>query len=98
MKWISTTIKKIYLDKILTGEKRIERKVGNEFWEPRLTKALHELACGREVGLNLLCSQKNHKFKVKEIEKIVLPTGMRKEIDGVKTQIWFEIHIGDEIK
>lgn len=97
MRWISTTIKRKWLDKILSGEKTIERKVASEYWEPRISKARHELACGHEVGLNLLCYRDCHKFKVLKIERQILPTGQRRDIDGVMTQIWFEIHIGDEI-
>jgi hypothetical protein len=101
MRWISTTIKKKYLDQILFGTKNIERKVANEYWNKRLNKILADFTPSNRgkikgVGLSLLCGQESYKFKVTHIYKRHLSMGQ--EIDGVWTKDWWEIHIGDRIE
>ena len=63
--WISTTIKKPWLDKILSGEKPNELKGKNKYWETRIEPLLN-MKCG-EVGLNLLNGRDSYKFLIKEI-------------------------------
>lgn len=99
MKWISTTIKEKWLAKILSGEKKIERKITNEFWKKRLLKFVPEDFEERvdisEIGLNLLCGTFCHKFKVNSVVHCRSSTSLK--IDDEWTREWFEIHIGDEI-
>lgn len=93
MKFISTTIKRKWLDKILSGEKTIERKVYTKFW----TKRLEPLTkTDEKIGINLLCGRKSYKFKVTKVE--FNATEDPTEIDGVWTLLWYDIHIGERIK
>lgn len=92
VKWISTTIKRKWLDPILSGEKKFESKVANEFWTLRLEKLMGE----DDVGLCLVCGRDVHKFKVVSVTKHHDDQPIN--IDGWLTRDWFEIEIGEEIK
>jgi len=92
--YISTTIKKIWMDKILSGEKTSEFKVASVFWIKRLTGArivLDQLQ--QPVRINFLCGQIAYKFIVKEI----LFHNKPMVIDGVKTQMYYEIKLGQQL-
>jgi len=93
MKWISTTIKRVWLDKILSGEKTSEFKVASDFWKKRLT-------CGHyapgELGINFLCGRVAVKYEVLWIQLWALP-GQIKNIDGKVVREWYEIHLGERI-
>ena len=91
MKYISTTIKRKHLDKILSGEKTIERKVATPYWNPRLNNILRNIKLSERgriegVGLNLLCGQENYKFRAASLFKA--RSACPKEIDGVLTNEW----------
>jgi len=90
MRWISTTIKRKWLDKILSGEKEQEYKGATEFWNKRLTKILE---CGEEIGINFLCGRESYKFEVMDINHYY---GMR-EIDGTEYESFYEIRLGKPI-
>lgn len=91
MKNISTTIKKKWLDKILSGDKTIEYKGDTPFWRKRLDKLLY---CGEDVVITFLCGRKSYKFKV---EKIFLFIGER-VIEGTCYNAFYEIHLGEQIQ
>ena len=94
MKWISTTIKRVWLDKILSGEKTSEFKVASDFWMKRLT-------CGHyapgELGINFLCGRKAVKYNVTRIVFWGMP-GQRMNIDGKVVKEWYEIVLGERIR
>ena len=94
MKWISTTIKKKWLEKILSGEKTVERKVANEFWTKRLEKFV-DGTFQDDIGINFLCGCESYKFKVININKCYWRDGF--DIDGVITQEWYEIRLGEQL-
>ncbi len=93
--WISTTIKKKYLDKILEGEKTIEYKKGSEFWKKRLEKHLGVFKSG-SLGINFLCGQKTYKFDVLQV--IHISNRLKEiEIDGEKVDDYYKIYIGERL-
>lgn len=94
-KWISTTIKRIHLDPILSGEKTIEYKVASPFWEKRLKK--HMGYHGREsnIGINFLCGRESVKYKVFMLTRMHDKKPM--DVDGVLVNTWYEIHLGERI-
>ena len=98
MYWIPTTIKRKYLDKILAGKKTIEQKVDSDHWRPRMERAAHELANDRAVGTCFLCGRQVVKYKVNAVSRGIVDTGKRIQIDEVLTQIWWDIHLGDQIQ
>ena len=91
MYWISTTIKKKYMEKILNGEKTMECKGATPFWEKRLDK----LMMAGSVGINFLCGNKPYKFQVTGITKTRNKNG--RLIDGVMYYVYYKIDIGDRI-
>ena len=90
MKWISTTIKRKHLDKILSEEKTIEFKGATPFWMKRLDKLM--LYDG-DIAINFLCGRESYKFRV---EKILYCVG-RRVIDGILHDEFYEIHLGEQI-
>ena len=94
MKWISTTIKKKWINKILSGEKKVEYKNKSEYWQKRLEK-ISAIDIKNGVGINFLCGQEAYKFKVIKIDSITSETP--KNIDGVECHSWYEIHLGERI-
>lgn len=92
MKWISTTIKKKWMVKILSGEKTIEYKGATDFWRPRLDKIMINHS-DKEIGINFLYGRVPYKYKV---ENIYYYYGDR-VIDGVLHHGFYEIHLGDRI-
>jgi hypothetical protein len=93
--WIPTTIKAKWFNKILSGEKTIERKVASNHWKPRLEKAKLIKANGGKVGISFLCGQTSTKYEVLKI--ISCHSNIGWEVDGVRTSDWYEIHLGDPI-
>jgi len=96
MKWISTTIKRKWMDKILSGEKRVEFKGMTDFWKTRLLPL-----CGRgDVAINFLCGRESYKYNVLVVEGFFddLDDGAYKDIDGVRYNEWFEITLGGRIE
>lgn len=101
MYWIPTTIKKKWLELIISGEKTIEYKVDSAHWEPRMAKAMSELAFGREVGASFLCGQESVKYKVTKVERIFLPKIRGKpgfDLDGKEVWRYYEVHLGERIE
>lgn len=94
MRWISTTIKKKYMDEILSGEKDVEYKGSTYFWDRRLDE-LNKFPVV-DVGINFLCGQKSYKFKVTDVTKYWNPDGII--IDGKHYMEWWEISIGERIE
>ena len=92
MKWISTTIKKKWMDKILSREKRVEYKQHSDFWKKRLDPLLR---CYDKICINFLCGQISYKFEVIYIEYINVHWGM--DIDGKTHNEYYAIYIGDKI-
>jgi len=91
--WISTTIKKKYMDKILSGDKKFELKGDIIYWRQRLDKLIGK----KNVTINFLCGQKSYKFKVKNITKIEHPFEDTVEIDGIFYSGYYEIGIGERL-
>ncbi len=94
--WISTTIKKKYMELILSGKKTTEYKENTEFWNKRLNKIMNK----RNIAINFLCGRINYKFEV----KIIIPyfdysnDGCFIDIDEKKVYEWWEIRLGKRIK
>ena len=91
MKNISTTIKRKWLDQILSGIKTVEYKGATPFWRKRLNKLLY---CGEDVVITFLCGRVAYKFKV---VKIFYYEGSR-VIEGTCYNAFYEIHLGEQIK
>lgn len=89
MCWISTTIKKEYMDRILNGDKNCELKGDTVFWSKRLDKLIGK----GNVAINFLCGQESYKFKVNSITKFEHPI----IIDEVNYDGHYEILIGDRL-
>jgi len=108
MNWISTTIKRKWLDKILSGEKKSELKVCNEYWSKRIKPLIKIQAANNwgplPIGINFLCGNPNHPTKPGicakyQVEKITIwHSTTPEDIDGVMTKEWYEIHLGDRIQ
>lgn len=90
MKRISTTIKRVWMDKILSGEKTIEYKGAIPHWRARLHKFLY---CGEDIQITFLCGRKPYRF---EVLKIFYYEGDR-IIDGTLHRAFYEIHLGEQI-
>lgn len=103
MKWISTIIKKKWMDKILSGEKTSEYKVSSNFWGKRIENLADNLTFDRtsdpnhhrfiakDISINFLCGRKSYKYKVTEIIRHFTPM----MIDGVSCNKYIEIKLGD---
>lgn len=84
---ISTTIKRFYMDQILSGKKRTEFKEYNEYWCKRLP--------GNRSGIiNFLCGQISYKYTYTDIEVVLTPIAL---VDVIKTPKCFAIHLGERI-
>lgn len=91
---ISTTIKKIWLDKILSGEKSIEFKIASNHWNKRLLR-LTDPRWTRPIEINFLCGRDSYRFRVESVEIIIDPDGF--DIDGEITNEYYAIHLGKRI-
>jgi len=92
MKKITTTIKKEYLDKILSGEKTIEYKGNTEFWSTRLDKLM---LIQDKVIINFICGRKSYKFEVWRIERQEDFNGFI--INNKSYNSYFKIYLGNRI-
>lgn len=92
---MSTTIKRKYLDPIRLGEKKIERKVANAYWDPRLKRAQETLNNGGRVSITFVCGQEVDRYQVNMI--MHRKSLVAFEVDMKLTHEWWEIYIGDEI-
>lgn len=90
---ISTTIKKIYMDKILSGEKTSEYKANTPFWNKRLIKYINRLTDEDPLIITFLCGQKSYKYYVKDVICVPLPM----VIDGKKVDCYWEIQLGKKV-
>lgn len=90
--WLSTTIKKKWMDKILSGEKTSETKVASQYWNNRINKIIETPL--KLDGINFLCGQKCYKYEILDI----IWHNDATEIDGFPTQYWWEIVLGKRIK
>jgi len=89
-KWITTTIKCVYLDKIISGEKTHEFKGKTKFWKTRLDKLLDY---DGPIGINLLCGQEAVKFDVPRI----IWWDKEGKIDGKTYDSYYAIEIGERL-
>lgn len=94
MKCISTTIKKVHMDAILSGLKTIEYKGSKAFWRLRL-KPLMFCDFDEDIYINFLCGRKSYKFEVIDIRYV--ESWKRMKIDENLFCFWFEIHLGGQI-
>lgn len=107
VKKISTTIKKVYMDQILAGTKKIEYKGNTEFWNKRLIKFTesknlvdNKVNCHilsykvPNVVITFLCGSQPYKYKVEKISYVP----ERKHIDGIIYDVHWQIHLGDRIQ
>ena len=94
--WISTTIKKKYMELILSGKKTTEYKENTEYWNKRLNKIKNK----KNIAINFLCGRINYKFEVILIEAFFdySNDGCFIDIDGKKVYEWWEIRLGKRIK
>lgn len=84
---ISTTIKRKYMDAILSGQKDVEYKAYNEYW----CKRLH----GNSSGvINFLCGQQCYKYKYTAVDVIDTPQSVS---DVIKTAKCFAVHLGRRV-
>lgn len=91
--WISTTIKKKWLDKILDGTKTSEYRKATPFW---MNRFLHiSITMPQKVGLNLLCGRLAYKFDVISLLEHEDDTPF--DLDGEKVYHYFEIVLGERI-
>jgi hypothetical protein len=90
MKWVSTTIKKVWMDEILAGRKCIEYKDRSEYWKKRLEDLAYNVGTHTGHGINFLCGRKSYKFRIDRIE---MKCGAM-IIDNKPSNSWYEIHIG----
>jgi hypothetical protein len=95
LKWISTTIKKIYYEKIKDGSKRREYKEYSEYWKKRI-EPLILIQNNEDIGINFLCGRDNHKRWVLYIQYVKVPWFY----DVVEKQLreLYIIELGEEIK
>jgi len=94
MEWISTTIKKKWMDQILSGETDTELIGANNFWDKRLGKLITK--DDGLVAINFLCCQKAYAFKVKEI--LYVSTLCPKKIDEKYYKTYWKIRLGARIR
>jgi hypothetical protein len=94
MKWISTTIKKKWMDLILDGTKCAEYKANTKFWNKRLEPLVDKFFLDDEIGINFLCGQKSYKYRVVHIRH---HNRHPLDIDGVQVTDWYEIQLGKRI-
>lgn len=94
MRNITTTIKKVYMDKILSGEKTSEYKTNSEFWNKRLTKFVGQCFDEDPVIITFLCGRKSYKYRVLNVMCVPLP----KEIDGVVSDCYWDIRLGKRME
>ena len=94
---ISTTIKKVWLDKILSGEKTVERKRATQFWITRLQPFVGKtVAQMSQTQINFLCGKYAIKYRVKTVVR--LHSGTPIDIDGVPATDWYEIYLGERVE
>jgi len=86
---ISTTIKGLWMDKILSGEKTSEYKGNSDFWWKRLTKFIGHRFDKEPVFITFLRGRMSYKYRV----KCVLFYPVPKEIDGVVYDCYWEIRL-----
>ena len=100
--WISTTIKRMYMDKILSGEKTVEYKSLIPYWDRRVGKFLHKALFANSnpptlpKGINFLCGRKSYKFKITMIR--IEATSPDIPTDVVSTGGCYAIHLGERIE
>lgn len=94
MKWISTTIKKIYYEKIKDGSKRREYKEYSEYWKKRI-EPLILIQNQEDIGINFLCGRENHKRWVLYLQYINTPWFYG--VDGKELYELYIIELGEEI-
>ena len=92
MKWISTTIKRIYMNEIILGTKKREYKIYNEFWKKRLDPLI---GIEEEIGINFLCGQMPYKYHVQFIQYVNI--NWNYDIDGNRVNEFYIIYLGDRI-
>ena len=93
---ISTTIKKKWMEQILSGAKTSELKDDTMFWYDRLNKArlkLHRDA--EQVHINFLCGRKSYRFAVTNIDYF---HNHFLVIDGKECASYWEIHLGEQLR
>lgn len=78
---ISTTIKRKWMDKILSGEKTVEYKPVNDYWKPRIDGKRHTM-------INFLCGH-----EMLRIESIVTPL----DIGEFAETECYAIHLGERV-
>lgn len=88
MNTISTTIKRKYLDRILSGEKNVEYKGATPYWKKRLEKNLGLYY--KDLAIVFVCSQEAYRFTVTN----VVHRYESKVIDGVRYESYYAIHLG----
>jgi hypothetical protein len=98
---ISTTIKKEYMEAILKGEKKVEYKSINPYWNKRILtrQAYLEILVGKNAieqhkVINFLCGRKSYKFKIKKITLDRTPTELEMIVGY---PFCYHIHLGERI-
>lgn len=93
---ISTTIKRKWMDKILTGEKTSEFKNASDFWNKRLFKYIGTDIVKNGSTITFLCGRKVYRYIIKNVLYYPCNTPP-KEIDGKLCSIYWEIQLGERL-
>ncbi len=81
---IATTIKRIHLDQIKAGDKHIDYRAYNAFWQRKIEGKLHRailFLCGRTVEV----------YAIEKIEVVPTPEDLREIIPDPQS---YAIHLG----
>lgn len=81
---ISTTIKAIYLDLIVSGEKKVEYREINDFWTKRICKIPDQII--------FICGNRVERYEIVSIELV------NKKIYDFDNTFWFALHLGKRLK
>lgn len=95
IKWISTTIKKQYYEKIKDGTKKREYKEYSEYWIKRL-EPLIKIQNQEDIGINFLCGRDFHKRWVLYLQYVNVTWCY--DVAGKELSELYIITLGDEIK
>ncbi len=84
---ICTTIRKVYLDEIAAGRKKIEYRADKEFWHKKIEGKRHG-------AIIFLCGRRTAAFTIARIERIQTPVEI---INVIGTPLCYAIHLGGGI-
>lgn len=92
--WLSTTIKRKHLDKILSGEKTSEYKNASEHWVKRCENAK---SSDGDIGIIFICGSVVYRYEVRDII-FNYDHDDPFEIDDEMCAAWYDIALGARIR